>query len=190
MTRPAAQRGFARQRVLDAAINLFAEHGVRGTSLQMIADHLGVGKAAVYYQFRTKDEIVLAVVRPIFEDMARVVTIASALPAGEARRDTALSGLVEFSVRHRDVASLLFGDPAVGTMVRSDPDFQRTADQLRGLLVGSDQTVANRVTVAMIIAGVLISTADPFLSDIADADLHATLMTCSQWLLKLTRPEQ
>ncbi|MGY4708433.1 TetR/AcrR family transcriptional regulator [Mycolicibacterium sp. CBM1] len=190
MSRPVAQRSSARQRVLDAAVSLFAEHGVRGTSLQMIADHLGVGKAAVYYQFRTKDEIVLAVVRPVFEDMARVITIASALPASEAQRDTALSGLVEFSVRHRDVASLLFGDPAVGAMVRSDPEFERTAHQLRSLLVGADQSVGNRVTVAMIIAGVLISTADPFLSDISDADLHATLMTCSQWMLKLPHPDQ
>ena len=50
----------ARERVLHAARSLFSEYGVSGTSLQMIADHLGVTKAAVYHQFHTKDEIVLA----------------------------------------------------------------------------------------------------------------------------------
>ena len=47
--------------MLDAALALFAEHGVSGTSLQMIADAVGITKAAVYHQFRTKEQIVLAV---------------------------------------------------------------------------------------------------------------------------------
>ena len=34
---------------------------MNGTSLQMIADAMGVTKAAVYHQFHTKEEIVLAV---------------------------------------------------------------------------------------------------------------------------------
>ena len=56
VTRTAAQT-----RILDAALDLFADHGVSGTSLQMIADAIGVTKAAVYHQFKTKEEIVIAV---------------------------------------------------------------------------------------------------------------------------------
>ena len=51
----------AQMRVLTAALALFAERGISGTSLQMIADAMGVTKAAVYYQFKSKDEIVVAV---------------------------------------------------------------------------------------------------------------------------------
>ena len=54
-------RTAAQTRVLVAALDLFAEHGVSGTSLQMIAGAMGVTKAAVYHQFKTKDEIVIAV---------------------------------------------------------------------------------------------------------------------------------
>lgn len=54
MAKPVATRGFARERVLDAALDLFAAHGVSGTSLQMIADRPGVTKAAVYYQFHSR----------------------------------------------------------------------------------------------------------------------------------------
>ncbi len=79
-----AQRGFARERVLDAALNLFAERGVNGTSLQMIADHLGVSKAAIYYQFHTKDDIVLSVVRPVFDDMDRLVRIAETISSPDS----------------------------------------------------------------------------------------------------------
>lgn len=38
-------------------LDLFADHGVSGTSLQLIAGAMGVMKAAVYHQFKTKDEI-------------------------------------------------------------------------------------------------------------------------------------
>ncbi len=52
----------AQMRTAVAALDLFAEHGVNGTSLQMIADATGVTKAAIYYQFRTKEAIVVAAV--------------------------------------------------------------------------------------------------------------------------------
>ena len=55
------RRTAAQRRILVAALDLFADHGVSGTSLQMIADALGVTKAAVYHQFKTKDEIIIAV---------------------------------------------------------------------------------------------------------------------------------
>ena len=48
----------AQTRIIDATLPLFGDHGVSGTSLQMIADRLGVTKAAVHHQFPTKDEIV------------------------------------------------------------------------------------------------------------------------------------
>ena len=44
-------RSPAQARVVTAAAALFAERGVGGTSLQMIADANGVTKAAVYNQF-------------------------------------------------------------------------------------------------------------------------------------------
>ena len=50
----------AKAKIVNAALDLFAEHGVGGTSLQMIADVIGVTKAAVYHQFNTKEEIVVA----------------------------------------------------------------------------------------------------------------------------------
>ena len=57
----AITRTAAQTRVMDAALKLIAERGVSGTSLQMIADEMGVTKAAVYRQFKTKEEIVIAI---------------------------------------------------------------------------------------------------------------------------------
>ncbi|WP_197510875.1 TetR/AcrR family transcriptional regulator [Tessaracoccus coleopterorum] len=46
-----AAAGVGRERVLDAALDLFARNGVTATSLQAIADHLGLTKAAIYHHF-------------------------------------------------------------------------------------------------------------------------------------------
>jgi AcrR family transcriptional regulator len=53
-----------RERILAVAQELFIEQGYDGTSLREIADRLGFTKAALYYHFRSKDEILLALIEP------------------------------------------------------------------------------------------------------------------------------
>jgi hypothetical protein len=45
------------ERILEAARVLFAARGYRATSMQAIADEVGITKAALYYHFESKDEI-------------------------------------------------------------------------------------------------------------------------------------
>jgi AcrR family transcriptional regulator len=49
-----------RDRILDVALDLFTEQGFDGTSLRQIAEKLGVTKAALYYHFESKDDILMA----------------------------------------------------------------------------------------------------------------------------------
>ena len=46
-----------RERILDAALDLFIEQGYDKTSLREIAERVGVTKAALYYHFESKEEI-------------------------------------------------------------------------------------------------------------------------------------
>ena len=62
-------RGNTRQRILDVALELFAEHGYEKTSLREIAEHLDVTKAALYYHFKTKEDILIG----IFDDFNRPI---------------------------------------------------------------------------------------------------------------------
>lgn len=48
-----------RERILDIALELFTEHGYDKTSLRDIAERLGTTKAALYYHFKSKAEILL-----------------------------------------------------------------------------------------------------------------------------------
>ncbi|KOU55549.1 TetR family transcriptional regulator [Streptomyces sp. MMG1533] len=63
------RRGNTRQRIQDIALELFAEQGYEKTSLREIAERLDVTKAALYYHFKTKEEILVS----IFEDLAQPI---------------------------------------------------------------------------------------------------------------------
>ncbi|MDV6013497.1 TetR/AcrR family transcriptional regulator [Haloechinothrix sp. LS1_15] len=59
---PAATRGRARSgevpaRLVEAATELFAEHGFESTSVQSIVDAAGVTKGAMYHYFDSKDDL-------------------------------------------------------------------------------------------------------------------------------------
>lgn len=49
-----------KDRILDAALDLFVEQGFDGTSVREIAERVGTTKAALYYYFASKDEILMA----------------------------------------------------------------------------------------------------------------------------------
>ena len=52
-------RGSTRERILDVALELFSEQGYEQTSLREIAERLGVTKAALYFHFEHKEDILL-----------------------------------------------------------------------------------------------------------------------------------
>jgi AcrR family transcriptional regulator len=58
------RRSGTRERIQSVAVELFAEHGYDKTSLREIAERLEVTKAALYYHFNTKEDIVVS----LFED--------------------------------------------------------------------------------------------------------------------------
>lgn len=60
-----AKANAVRESILDAASGLFIEHGIGGTSMQDIADALGVTRTAVYYYFKNKESILAALTEGI-----------------------------------------------------------------------------------------------------------------------------
>jgi AcrR family transcriptional regulator len=66
-TTPHGRRGDTRRRIQEVALSLFAAQGYEKTSLREIAENLQVTKAALYYHFKTKEDIIIS----LFEDLAK-----------------------------------------------------------------------------------------------------------------------
>src|ERR1700685_4077990 len=112
MSTRAVQAEQTRQQILDTAQRLFTEHGYDATSLQMIADEMGLTKAAVYYHFRAKSEILQATMRPGMEWVSLLLDEAALLRGRRARIEHLVNGYVDFLVRHRRYAVTASTAPA------------------------------------------------------------------------------
>jgi AcrR family transcriptional regulator len=68
MTDPPREREFtAKQRaILDAALDIFAERGFAGTATAEIAKRAGVAEATIFKTWKTKKDLLVAVVAPVF----------------------------------------------------------------------------------------------------------------------------
>src|ERR1700742_3986750 len=121
-------------------MELFATHGVSGTSLQMIADVVGITKAAVYHQFRTKEQIVLAVTERELARLLPALEEAEAHSDGSQARDALLVRVIAMAVSDRRLVRTLQFDPVVVRLLAEHKPFQLFMDRLyRVLLGGADE---------------------------------------------------
>lgn len=188
MARPTGPRGQGRARVLSSALELFADQGVSGTSLQMIADHLGVTKAAVYYQFKAKEDIVLAVLEPAFAQMRTFVNAAEAAASPAAAAELAVEGLVDLVIDQRRVVATLFRDPEVERIVQGHAEFQSLSARLGRLLCGPHPDARRRVAVSVLGAGLAHAGLDLQLADIDEVVLRDELRHLGRTLLAAVQP--
>ena len=61
----------SRQRIMDAALDLFVTKGYLGTSMREIAEKAGLAKATIYHHVRTKTDLALEVYRMVQENLAK-----------------------------------------------------------------------------------------------------------------------
>ena len=101
-----------RTRILDIARDLIAERGYGGTSISQIAAKLGTSKAALYYHFKSKEEILDALLsEPMiaFQELARK---AAALPP-ERRGEEILGAIIDFVGGPSSCLTAFQNDPSV-----------------------------------------------------------------------------
>lgn len=170
-------RSAAKTRVLDAALGLFTEHGVGGTSLQMIADAIGVTKAAVYHQFNTKEEIVLTVTERELAQLEAPLAAAEAETSRPRALEVLMTAVVDLAVSRRRAAATLQSDPVVIRLLAEHPPFRQLMERLYGVLLGDDAGPAALVPAALMSAAIGGGVAHPFVQDIDDETLKAELMS-------------
>jgi AcrR family transcriptional regulator len=175
----------AQSRIITASVELFGRHGVGGTSLQMIADELGVTKAAVYHQYRTKDEIVLAAAEAELAGLAAVVDAAEQERPGARARDALITGIVELAVDRRHSVGSILNDPVIVTFFDTDDAFRDVMHRVRRLLVGGSSGHEGRIRTAMLLAAISGTVMHPFVADVSDDALRAQLVRLARRFLGL-----
>ena len=173
---------------MSAALELFARHGVGGTSLQMIAERIGVTKAAVYHQYKTKDEIVFAAAGAEVARLEQVMDAAEAEPNRSRARDALLRGIVDLAVERRRTTSTILGDPVVVRLVAREKRFRQVTDRLYQLLVGEDAGSDAYVRAAMLTAAISGAAMHPLVVDHDDDMLREQLLDLARRFLDLPSP--
>jgi AcrR family transcriptional regulator len=101
------RRGDTRARIQHVALELFAEHGYERTSLREIAERLGVTKAALYYHFKSKEDIVRSFTEDHFARLDSLIDWAKEQPPGAATGREILDRYVEVLTDGSDVFRFL-----------------------------------------------------------------------------------
>ncbi|RAV08099.1 TetR/AcrR family transcriptional regulator [Mycolicibacterium sp. GF69] len=186
----AITRTAAQTRVLDAALKLIAEHGVSGTSLQMIADAMGVTKAAVYRQFKTKEEIVIAITERELSRLEDALEAAESAGHRLRSREILLERMIDQAMERRGIVSVLQFDPVIIRLQAEHMPFQRFIERLYAALLGTEAGPEARLHAAMLSSAISVAVMHPLVADLDAETLRAQLVRMSRRMLNLPEPDQ
>ncbi|WP_460357912.1 TetR/AcrR family transcriptional regulator [Mycobacterium sp. ZZG] len=142
-----------RVRLIEVAIELFKQHSVAGTSLQMISEELGLTKSAIYHHFRTRDELLNAILEPVLTDVSALVEAAEAQRTPRARADRMLVGYATLTAAKRDLVSVLSGDALVYELLRSRADWRSIVTRQMRLLADVEPGVSGQINATIVMSG-------------------------------------
>ncbi|MFJ6214931.1 TetR/AcrR family transcriptional regulator [Streptomyces sp. NPDC092296] len=79
--------GDTKSEIQEVALSLFTERGYEATSLREIAECLGITKAALYYHFASKEDIVRSLLTAHLANLDELIGWAATQPAGPQLRE-------------------------------------------------------------------------------------------------------
>jgi AcrR family transcriptional regulator len=150
-----------REQILDAARQLFMEHGYDKASLREVAERVGVTKAALYYYFPSKEALLEALLEPLQRISVDVIDM---LEGTDPKRwADGLEVFIAWVIENRALFELIeHNEAAVAAFAADDTEFaethQRFHDAVDGALANPDLPLERRVQL-MCALGVTIAIA-------------------------------
>jgi AcrR family transcriptional regulator len=175
-----------RTRILDVALELFSEHGYEGTALQQIADRVGLTKAALYYHFRSKDDLLEALLAPAVTELDRVLDVAEARPQNTARRRRFVEDYLDYLLRHRRLMAYMSRDIATLAHPVIATGNRRRRERIEALLAGHEVGFGDQIRAAMAFGGIQAVIVQ--YPDVDAAELRAALLRAASTLLRAGTP--
>jgi AcrR family transcriptional regulator len=147
---PAPETASTRDRILDIALELFTEKGFDATSLQEIADQLGFTKAALYYHYRSKEDILMALHMRMHEFGRQSLDQLAARPVTLEAWESLLTSLLDEMLAQRPLFLMHERNQTVlERLHRKDHDAQHEDLQARLRQILSEPTIPLRDRVRM-----------------------------------------
>jgi len=143
-----------RGRILDTALELFSEHGFDGTTLQQIADRLGFTKAALYYHFRSKDDLLHALLRPAMADLELLLDHHDGAPDTPSERRRFMRNYVDYLLCHRRLIGYMSRDLATLSHPAVALGSRERRARLESRLAGDGLDFNEQVRVTMAFRGI------------------------------------
>jgi AcrR family transcriptional regulator len=135
------RRGDTRARIQQVALELFAEQGYERTSLREIAERLGVTKAALYYHFNSKEDIVRSFTEDYFGQLDALIAWASDQPPTSVTRVDILNRFIGIVLDGNEVFRFLEQNQA---SLRSLEGGKHRFEQFRPRLSALVELIAGR----------------------------------------------
>jgi AcrR family transcriptional regulator len=162
------------------ALDLFVEQGYDKTSLREIAEQLGITKAALYYHFERKEDMLLALHLRLHEFGRAILERLDSLPDDPSRAaawPAILDGFIDMLLRQPKLVLLHIRNHAAFEAAMDDERHQQEnddfAERIRALLGSPAVPLERRVRMACAMGAVavgLIGAGDSF-GDVPLADL-------------------
>jgi AcrR family transcriptional regulator len=178
-----------RQRLLDVAMGLISRHGFAGTSLQMIADELGFTKAAIYYHFRTRDQLLCAVMEPMLHQIRQVVETAESQGTSRTQMEPMVRGFAGVVAKNRSLAAVMVFDPSVHRVLQSQPEWGDLIARQLMLLTQLESGNAGIIKATAVFTG-LAGAATGAPADIDERSLIEHLSEIGRRILGLRQPRR
>lgn len=150
-----SEQGATRDRILEAARELFSAHTYRASTMREIAVRLGITKPSLYHHFASKSEILEHLVRTPIAALAAAVDAAEGIADPGEAGTRLLRDCVAVVTDYREVMLLLFRDASVysdESSTRIVADVVTTVDRAIGILAGPDADWRRRLRAAQAFA--------------------------------------
>ncbi len=160
MNEPARGRE-TRARIQAVAVELFTEQGYDGTSLREIAERLNVTKAALYYHFKSKEDIVASLVEDYVGQIDDLIAWGRQEPRTPQTRAEILRRYVGIVTEGHQVFRMLHQNQAAassmsGSKGRSEL-FRERLRALADLLSEPGASLAEKLRPAMALGGISVA---------------------------------
>src|ERR1700747_3277359 len=140
-----------REHIRDAPGDFSASQGVQRTSLQDIADKLGITKPALYYHFASREDLVRSILVPLIEEGEQFVDDQESRGDTDARE--LLEGYFDFHYRHRQDMVLVLAELTMLADLGLIDKVLAWRDRLGKLVFGPRPTLAQSTRAVVALGG-------------------------------------